>query len=168
MMDLYSISEPGERYETIKIKEVNFMSIESAMRFFMSMEMNSELKNKYLGVISDVQKHDEAEKDKVIEQEILPLAKEAGFEFSIAELKEFQATLKEGKLSDDDLEQVVGGYVQLRYPGCIHCFKYDDPEYIRKAMASDGFSYVCPGYSYHPHFSKDNRCDSCENGCFRG
>ena len=134
----------------------------------MSMEMNSDLKNKYLGVVSrgNLQTLDEAEKDKLFEREILPMAKEAGFEFSIVELKELQVSSKDGKLPDEELDQVVGGEAQFRYSGCIHCTKFEDPEYIKKSMASNGFNYVCPGYKYHPHFGMTNRCDSCQYGYF--
>ncbi len=145
------------------------MSKENAMRFFMSMEMNSDLKSKYVDVVSkgELQTLEEAEKDKLFEREILPIAKGAGFEFSIDELKEFQASLKEGELSDEDLDQVVGGEGQMRYSGCIHCSKFEDPEYIKKAMATrNGDKYVCPGYEYHPHYASMNRCVSCEYGYF--
>lgn len=73
---------------------------------------------------------------------------------------------KEVRLSDEDLGQVVGGESQLRFSGCLHCTKYEDPEYLKKAWASNGFDYVCPGYKYHPHFAMTNKCDSCEYGYF--
>lgn len=140
------------------------MSQESAMRFLMLLERDSDLKGKYLSAFTEMEKLDEAEKGKLLEREILPMAKEAGFEFSIDELKEFQGAAKTGELSDEDLDKVVGGEGQMRYYGCVHCTKYEDPSYIKKSMDSNGFDYVCPSYQYHPHFGMTNRCDSCQWG----
>lgn len=140
------------------------MSKESAMRFFILLERNQDLKSKYEGVVSEMEKVDEAEKDKLVEGRILPMAKEAGFEFGIADFKEFLVSLNNGELSDDELEQVVGGYVQVRVSACVHCWKYDDASMVQKAIDSNGFDYLCPEYKYHPHFAMTNTCESCQYG----
>jgi|GEM_PF-6753879 len=140
------------------------MSKENAMRFFILLERKSNLKDKYMTIIDEMEKLDEAERDKLIELQILPMATEAGFEFSIADFKEFMVSINTGKLSDDELEQVVGGYVQVRVNACVHCFKLDDASLVQKAINSNGFDYVCPSYKYHPHYAMTNTCESCEYG----
>jgi hypothetical protein len=140
------------------------MSKENAMRFFILLERKSDLKDKYLSIVNEMENLDEAKRDKLIELQILPMATEAGFEFSIANFKEFLVSISTGELADDELEQVVGGYVQVRVNACVHCFKLDDASLVQKAINSNGFDYVCPSYKYHPHYGMTNTCESCEYG----
>lgn len=141
------------------------MSKENAVRFLMRLEWDGDLKTRYLSAANKMQKIDDVEKGKLFEQEIQPIAREAGCDFSFDEWKEFQVSPQDGELSDDDLDKVVGGEGQLYTSVWLHCTKYEDPEYIRKSM-KEYLTYKCPGYEYHPHFGMTYRCDSCKFGYF--
>lgn len=140
------------------------MSKESAMRFFIMLERKSDLKDQYASIVDEMEKLDDPGKDKLTELKILPMAKEAGFEFTVDDYKEFLSSVSSGELSDDELDKVVGGYVQVRVSACVHCFKLDDAALVQKAINSNGFDYVCPSYKYHPHYAMTNTCESCEYG----
>ncbi len=91
------------------------MSVENVKKFYEAVVQDktiqqrfSELNQKYQGVAVDA-----AKADAIMEQELLPVAKELGYEFTLAEVKtygeEMQQTKTNGELSDSELEAVAGG-----------------------------------------------------------
>ena len=68
-------------------------------------EMNARLVEGFNGEFPDGKHMDE-----IFQHELLPVAMEAGFEFSLEDLKEYAAEAKEtGELADLELAAVVGG-----------------------------------------------------------
>ena len=68
-------------------------------------EMNARLVEGFNG-----KRPDDKQMDELFRNELLPVAKEAGFEFSLEDLKEYAAEAKEtGELADLELAAVVGG-----------------------------------------------------------
>jgi predicted ribosomally synthesized peptide with nif11-like leader len=137
------------------------MSKENAMRFFMSMEVNSDLKSQYLAVFSkdELQTLDEAEKDKIFEREILSMAKEAGFEFSIDEFKELQVSSKEGKLSDEELDKVVAGQAHGDFKVTIVCEQLSDNSLLNKYVKN--YPNDCP--HFQGVFYNTSACCNCKH-----
>jgi len=90
------------------------MSKENAKLFYEELAKNEALqeKSEVIGKKYEGQKFDEVQMDLIYQNEILPIAKESGFEFTLAELKEYKQDVKQpqsGKLSDDELDAVAGG-----------------------------------------------------------
>ena len=81
--------------------------------FFEAMAKDEALRARFEAIRSKHtdQKPDEAERDAIWQNEILPLASSEGFEVTLEDLKEVQAahSSQNGKLSDDELDAVVGG-----------------------------------------------------------
>jgi len=90
------------------------MSKENAKLFYEELAKNEALHEKFevIGKKYEGQKFDEVQRDLIYQNEILPIAKESGFAFTLAELKEYKQDVKQpqsGKLSDEELEAVAGG-----------------------------------------------------------
>jgi len=90
------------------------MSQENVKRFYEALAKDRELQEKFnvSGQHYKVQNLSEAEMDSLYEKEVLPAAKKAGFDFTLADLKAFAADnrpsgLKE--LSEEELAAVAGG-----------------------------------------------------------
>lgn len=107
------------------------MSQKNVKLFYEELSKNKELQEKitkanekYTG-----QKIDEKSIDLILQNELLPIAKEAGFDFTLEELYEFAKKSNQsfgGRLSDDELDAVVGGWgfcpgIGLSDGGCF-CF----------------------------------------------
>jgi predicted ribosomally synthesized peptide with nif11-like leader len=55
---------------------------------------------------------DKEDKEKIVKDILLSVAKEAGFDISLDDIKEYEASLtKEGEVNDSDLQQVAGGTI---------------------------------------------------------
>lgn len=90
------------------------MSKENVKLFYGALTENKNLQEKitkanekYAG-----QKIDKETIELILQDELLPIAKEAGFEFTLDELKEYEWENKQsaaGRLSDDELTAVAGG-----------------------------------------------------------
>ena len=91
------------------------MSVENVENFYAAISQDetvkqrfNELNQKYQGVAMNA-----AKTDAILEQELLPLAKELGFEFTLAEIKaygeEMQQASRNGELSVAELDIVAGG-----------------------------------------------------------
>jgi len=90
------------------------MSKENAKLFYEELAKNEALQGKFefIGKKYEGQKFDEVQMDLIYQNEILPIAKESGFEFTLAELKEYKQDVTQpqsGKLSDEELDAVAGG-----------------------------------------------------------
>jgi len=90
------------------------MSKENAKLFYEELAKNEALHEKFkvIGKKYEGQKFDEVQMDLIYQKEIMPIAKGAGFEFTLAELKEYKQDVKQpqsGKLSDEELDAVAGG-----------------------------------------------------------
>ena len=84
------------------------MSKENAIRFMMVKDKDEAIKNAFDAIMGKYQgkilsKNDQ---DKVLKEEIIPLAKQYGYEFTLEDFAELQT---EGKLSDEELGQITGG-----------------------------------------------------------
>jgi len=95
------------------------MSKENVRLFYEEIFKNETLQERLKSIGSDLkgQKPDEAQMELIYQNEVLPVAKEYGFEFTIAEVKEYVTETNKVKieaLSDDELEAVSGGLL-----GCI-------------------------------------------------
>ncbi|RPJ85495.1 MAG: Nif11-like leader peptide family natural product precursor [Acidobacteria bacterium] len=89
------------------------MSQENLRKFYEAVINDESLKARLLVIGSSHgdQTPSQAEQDEIWENEILPLAESEGFEFTLKEVKEFQASNRPtaGKLTDEELEAVAGG-----------------------------------------------------------
>ena len=72
----------------------------------------NELNQKYQGVTVDATKA-----DAILEQDLLPLAKELGYEFTLAEIEAYGEEMKQAhmnrELNDEELQAVTGGGASL-------------------------------------------------------
>jgi hypothetical protein len=89
------------------------MSKENAFRFMMIKSKDEKIKNEFDAILCKYQGKNLSsdERDNMLE-EICRLAKEYGYDFSPEDLMELQKNA-EGKLSDEELSEVIGG------KGCI-------------------------------------------------
>ncbi len=88
------------------------MSQHDLKMFFEAVAREESLRAKFqaIGARYPDQDLDESHREAVFENELLPLARSAGFEFTLEDIKAFQAqSLKADKLADDELDAVVGG-----------------------------------------------------------
>lgn len=90
------------------------MSKENVKLFYEALAGNRDLQEKVkkAGEKYAGQEMDKETTDSILQNELLPLAKGAGFEFTLDELMEFaQASCRgeKGSLTDDELDAVVGG-----------------------------------------------------------
>jgi len=90
------------------------MSKENAKLFYEELAKNEALQGKFevIGKKYEGQTSDETQMDLIYQNEILPIAKESGFEFTLAELKEYKQAVTQpqsGRLSDEELDAVAGG-----------------------------------------------------------
>ncbi|MDD4169456.1 MAG: hypothetical protein PHD36_04220 [Desulfotomaculaceae bacterium] len=86
------------------------MSKEQAIRFMMLTERDEELKGKYQGIVNKYEGKNftEEKRKKIILEEVIPLAKTKGFDFSTGDFQELLQPAKK-QLTDEELDQAVGG-----------------------------------------------------------
>ena len=81
-------------------------------------EINARLADEYKG-----ERPDEKRVNEILRHDFLPVAREAGFEFSLDELKAYSAEGKAtGELADEELAGAVGGENR-----CMLCFQVPPP-----------------------------------------
>ena len=107
------------------------MSVENVENFYAAISQDetvkqrfNELNQKYLGVAMNA-----AKTDAILEQELLPLAKELGFEFTLAEIKAYGEEVQQAKLpcelNDSELEVVSGaGWCSAPSKIALRCTGY--------------------------------------------
>ena len=86
------------------------MSKENVIRFMSLKEKDEELRRGYIGILEKYtgEELSQDEWDRIMLEEIIPFAKENGYDFTPEDVNELQKPAREG-LSDEDLGQVVGG-----------------------------------------------------------
>ncbi len=107
------------------------MSVENVENFYAAISQDetvkqrfNELNQKYQGVAMNA-----AKTDAILEQELLPLAKELGFEFTLAEIKAYGEEVQQAKLpcelNDSELEVVSGaGWCSAPSKIALRCTGY--------------------------------------------
>jgi hypothetical protein len=90
------------------------MSQENVRLFFEALSKDKALQAGFAAVnqVYQGQKPTMTQKDQVIQQELIPLAKKAGFDFTLAELKDYISARQQAathELSDDEIAVVSGG-----------------------------------------------------------
>ena len=87
--------------------------MESVKKLFEALKNDAALavKLKFAGKAYEGKEMIEQERRTVIEREIMPIIRAAGYEVTLKELEEYSKSLKPatGELSDDELEAVAGG-----------------------------------------------------------
>ncbi len=91
------------------------MAKEDVQRFYEALSQNEELQKKFM-VLNEIPA--EARQENIIESRLIPLAKEAGFDFTLEELKEYSQSQKK-PLSNEELAAVTGGKVGGNMTECI-------------------------------------------------
>lgn len=88
------------------------MSVEAVKQFYAALERDEPLRQKFADLFSQHQTLDAMLAARMIEQEILPLAVEHGFLFSLAEMRRYEEELwHTGKeLSESELQTISGGF----------------------------------------------------------
>jgi hypothetical protein len=147
------------------------MSKENAVQFITLVEENDELKEKYFGLIIKYfgQKLSQHEQDKIFIDEILPMAKEAGFEFTLDEFKQTQTSSIGAQLSNEELEKVVAG-ADGAYSADMWCDVADNSTMEKALLAGignyDGM-YKCPKFEPDKNYRYSYSCRTCKNFNFR-
>lgn len=91
------------------------MSIKIVNEFYQKIASEEEMKTELSELFQPYEGKtlDEAERETLVEQILLPYAKQKGFLFTLEELKQYEIELTErkenGELSDEELEAVAGG-----------------------------------------------------------
>lgn len=91
------------------------MSIENVKMFYEVLSQDESLKQKFVEPSKKYQgqQMDEAKMWSITEEEVLPMAKQMGFSFTIADLKAYGEEMKQAKmnceLSDEEMTAVTGG-----------------------------------------------------------
>jgi len=85
------------------------MAIENVKAFYEALKTDTELQAK-VNAADQAYNGDAADEAAAIADILLPIAKEAGFDFTVEELLEFEnAAAPEGEFTEDELETVAGG-----------------------------------------------------------
>lgn len=92
------------------------MSKEDVQRFYKALSQDEALQKKFM-VLNEIPA--EAQQESSIESQLIPLAKEAGFDFTLEELKEYAQAQKKQPLSNEELAAVTGGKVEGNMTECI-------------------------------------------------
>ena len=90
------------------------MAKENVKKFYDEISKNKELQEKFIAVQKGYETEGKSEEE-IFEDILLPIAKEAGYEFTMSEYQEVQrdAMAEEG-ISEEELENVSGGW-----SGCL-------------------------------------------------
>jgi len=84
------------------------MAIEKVKAFYKELEANEELQKK-IAAADAAYNGDTGDKKAAVEAIVLPIAKEAGFDFTAEELLSFNYNVEEGELFEEELQAVAGG-----------------------------------------------------------
>lgn len=86
-----------------------FMAKENIKRFMEEVSANKELQEK-IAAIQKGYESDGKSEEEIFKDIVLPIAKEAGYEFTMSEYKDAQRdAIKEKAISEEELENVSGG-----------------------------------------------------------
>ncbi len=135
------------------------MSKEDLNEFMMLTEADKSLKEKYNRIMYKLQGKNATDEDwnKVILEELIPLAKENGFELSLEEIKSLGEKTT-SVLSDDELREVVGGSVRVVSRGyLVYCHMPSiDEETFRIHL--DSYNNDCIYYTAAEEYRKCYDC----------
>lgn len=102
------------------------MSIENVKKLYEAVSQDESLKQKFVELSRQYQGHqmDEAKAKQRMEQEVLPIAEQMGYSFTMDDLKAYSEEMKQPdisrELSDEELHAVSGGGSTDTYNGfCI-------------------------------------------------
>ena len=85
------------------------MALEAVKAFYKELEANEELQKK-IAAADAAYNGDTGDKKAAVEAIVLPIAKEAGFDFTAEEMLEAETAVNsEGEFTEDELEAVAGG-----------------------------------------------------------
>lgn len=101
------------------------MSKENVGRFLAFIQGNEEYKKKFECISNKYEgkKFTEKEKDKIILEEVIPIAKSIGYDFTVDEFHEVLKPVNR-ELTDEELDEAVGGRGQIIVYEKILCFEY--------------------------------------------
>ncbi|MGI6711838.1 MAG: hypothetical protein ACOX4L_03765 [Bacillota bacterium] len=143
------------------------MSKEQAISFLLLTVRDEELKRKYKGILNKYEGKSltEGEQKKIILEEVIPLAKSLGFDFSTEDFRELLQPVKK-LLTDEELDEAVGGRGQFSEVYSILEFTYTcelapDDETFRMYYMNNAQNCL----SYEPlsqHIYK-RCCDTCKH-----
>ena len=91
------------------------MSVETVKKFYDALAKDEALKQKFMDLSKQYQGKplDEAKVMELAELEFLPLAKQMGYDFSLADLRGYGEQMKQGcqgaELSEEEMKAVAGG-----------------------------------------------------------
>ena len=114
------------------------MSVENAKKFYEAVSQDETMKQKFVELSQKYQgqQMDEAKMKLITEEEVLPMAKQIGYSFTMDDLKAYGEEMQQAKmnreLSDSELEAVSGGQMF-----CV--------------IGGGGDGGVCVGYGESPH-----------------
>ena len=98
------------------------MSVENVRKFYDALSQDKEMQQKFIELSRKYKSEtvNEAKVDSIVEQDIMPLAKEMGYDFALDDLKAFGAEKEKANmncaLSEEEMQAVAGGIF-----GCIIC-----------------------------------------------
>lgn len=127
------------------------MSKEQALRFMLLTEGDEDLKREFRSIVNryKVKNLTEQEQEKIILEEMIPLAGSKGFDLSTEDFKELLQSV-EKQLTDAELGQAVGGRGQFFDPVGGYTFfcelTPDDETFLRTYKGSGGV--YCPSHEY--------------------
>lgn len=143
------------------------MSKENALRFMLLMDKDEELERNYgnIRVKYEDQHLSEEERDKIVLEEVIPLAKAAGFDLSLEDMKALYKPVGR-ELADEELDEVVGGRGEftITHQNTIGITRFtyycelapDNQTFIARKKASLGND--CPDYRWQGIGSNLDRC----------
>lgn len=137
------------------------MSKEQAIRFMLLTKEDKDLKQKYQGIVNKYEGKNltKEEQEKIILEEVIPLAKSKGYDFSLGDFQELLQSAKK-QLTDEELEQTVGGRG-----------RFTDHKYVYTCELVTGdttfFMYLfnrisgCANYEWNKSASNTGSCFDC-------
>jgi predicted ribosomally synthesized peptide with nif11-like leader len=145
------------------------MSKENAIRFMMLRDKDDALKAGWSNIMGKYEGKNVSkdEWDKVLKEEVIPFAKEHGYDFSPEDLKELEKPA-EGRLSDEELGRVAGGFGDWVIEGIrFYCDRVPDDQTFFKRVTG-GSNNGCPDFIVKENRWNEPRdnsisCPNCGN-----
>ena len=91
------------------------MSIDNVKKFYDALSRDKAMQQKFIDLSRQYQDvaMDTAKIDSIIEQDVLPLAKQEGYDFTLEDIKSFGADAKQARtgeeLNEEEMQAVTGG-----------------------------------------------------------
>jgi predicted ribosomally synthesized peptide with nif11-like leader len=145
------------------------MAKEDALRFMMIVEKDKEIKSAFNSIMTKYEGKNlsKDEWNKAIQNEVIPFAKKYGYDFTAEDLAELQRTTGE-KVSDEELDQVVGGRGEFReyssgwfYSAISTTFCDFAPDDQTFKTRYDQYLTDCPDYVWTGKGASQRLCACC-------